>query len=152
MHKKLNLDKNIFFLIEFVEESYFTEDDVRLFVVFGNEKIFLEQDSYRYEVGHGLKYFCDPKNYIETDSEDIGYDYYLFECELEKGNIVQNIHDFDYFVAFSSNNIAVLFFKKDSALFCEITKNDIGETYKCLFLKEVSLETLMEWENILNEQ
>lgn len=109
----------------------------------------IEQDSFQYEIGYMLHYFSEIDHIKETQSEDIGYDLFLFERDLIDDIDVANLHKYDEYCAFFNNDIAVLFYRKEGKLFCQITKNDFPENYQILLREELSEELLLEWRKIL---
>lgn len=146
---KLRIGENSFFIISTPKEMLFTEDDVCLSVVVNGEEYFIEQDSFQYEIGYMLHYFSKIDHIQETQSEDIGYDVFLFERDLRDEIDGVNLHQYDVYYAFFNNDIAVLFYKKEGKLFCQITKNNFPENYQILLKEELSEELLLEWRKIL---
>ena len=63
MKISLKLTQNVYFTIQKAFDNLFTEDDVRLNIIIKNHNYFIQQDSFRYEIGYNLKYhICNIKN------------------------------------------------------------------------------------------
>ena len=63
MKISLKLTQNVYFTIQKAFDNLFTEDDVRLNIIIKNHNYFIQQDSFRYEIGYNLKYhICNIKS------------------------------------------------------------------------------------------
>lgn len=159
MQKKISINKNISFLIKGTKERLFAEDDViiMLYIVICGKKYFIEKESYNYEISHVLKYFSESSNHVETESDDLGYEYFLYQSEFERAadleiDCSRDLYEFGYVLAFFNNNIAVLFYKKAGKFYCQVTQNDWNKECKTLCIEEIVPETLDKWKKKLPDK
>lgn len=148
MKKKLRITHNSYFLIENAQEKKFTEDDVILYLVIEENRYFIEQDSYRYEIGYILNHYSNVSNIEKTEVEDLGYEYFIYQNSLTKDIKSRRLDEFDQYEAFSNENIYVLFYKKNNQIYCQVMQIN-SKSFQNLCLQVISEELLNEWQQIL---
>ena len=109
------------------------------------------------EISQVLKYLSESSNILETESDDLGYENFLslieFEKALTSGTEFSQDPDIGYYYsAFFNNNIDVLFYKKASKIYCQVTENDLNKGYKSLCIEEVTVATLEKWKKKLPDK
>lgn len=151
MKKRLNITHNLYFLIENAQEKKFAEDDVILYLVIGEDMYFIEQDSYRYEIGYIFNHYANVSNIEETEVEDLGYEYFVYQNSLTKDIKSRRLNEFNQYVAFSNGNIYVLFYKKNNQIYCQVIQAK-SNNFQNLCLQVISEQLLNEWQQILRSK
>ena len=144
MKISLKLTQNVYFTIQKAFDNLFTEDDVRLNIIIKNHNYFIQQDSFRYEIGYNLKYhICNIK---ETNFLDIGKEYYKYQCQMLKDIENFDLNRFSDYLVFSNNHIAVLIYRQEKKVLCQVTYNNWEkDIYESLFLGELTNKTIQDW-------